>query len=201
MDKIDFIQKAPIYYALAMCYVIKNSQQSVFTAGGFDDEFDQQKAFIHKSGLFEAAIEILRVRGVVEVVTDDFAPTLYVVSSSDAKNWMEGAATEIYPTFKKFNDGAGLGWLRAALVNINEQYDRLAIQRSEFKLMDQTLWEPIPLDRDDEKLAAANTALDEAIKIIDGDNGYAVHAPGEREVVLSNLKTFRQMTSENAQFT
>lgn len=60
-------------------------------------------------------------------------------------------------------------------------------------------WEPIPLDRDDPKLQEATEKLDEAIKTIEGDNGYAANLPGEREYVLSHLKSFAQMLKTKAE--
>lgn len=87
-------------------------------------------------------------------------------------------------------------WIIAALRNVDEQYVSLGLTEEDFETAEGSEWEPIPIDRDDPKLKQATEAIGEAIKAIEGDNGYAVHARGERDYVLSNLKGFQREIGE-----
>jgi hypothetical protein len=62
--------------------------------------------------------------------------------------------------------------------------------------------EEIDMDnREDEKLIAVTSAVDKVIVAVEGDNGYAVHAPGERAYVLQSLKSFSDTLRVSAQIT
>jgi len=83
---------------------------------------------------------------------------------------------------------------------VNKQYDELDITQDDFNNnLVEAQWEPIPLDRRDERLSGATEALDAAIGAIETDNGYAVHAVAEREYVLSNLRSASKALKEQTQ--
>src|SRR5258708_1556210 len=111
---------------------------------------------------------------------------------------MDGPPREKIAPFKKFYDLDDFAWLTSAITNINEQYDSLLLSEDDFEELPKIEWEPLPLDRQNEDFPKLVAAFDEAINTIEADNGYSVHAPAERDVVVSSLKSFRQVLTENA---
>ncbi len=100
--------------------------------------------------------------------------------------------------FRKYNQLANKDWLRSAIRSVNETYDSLQVEPSDFSQDTIEIeWEPIPLDRSNEALIQATEQVQKAINSIEQDNGYAANAPGEREYVLSNLKAFQKAAEQS----
>jgi hypothetical protein len=199
MDKSDYLAKAPIYYALALAVAIDQFEQAPLTIRQMNEALSDDYQLL-RTGLIERGAAILEENGVIEILRDDFGPTLFV-GRPDLGDWMSGAATKKYPLFKRFKDiGSDVSWLLAALARVNERYVELGVRGADFDpATSEPQWEPIPLERDDAALQKAAESLDVAIAEIEGDNGYAVHAPGERDYVLTGLKAIRKVLSENVQ--
>ena len=115
--------------------------------------------------------------------------------------WFKNESVKEYTLFAKFSSiGLNKNWLLSAIRNVNNTYDILKIKNDDFNgEVAETQWEPIPLDRSNEKLEKFVSSLDTAIREIEADNGYAVHAPGEREYVLSALKTGKEAIASGSQ--
>lgn len=184
MDKRQFIKRAPEYYALGLAVVLKETEGKAQT---LEDLSKQVANVLSFEPLALAGMKILADAGVVEVIPDDFAPTTYV-ASEELADWMEeGGNSSLFVKFER--TGNSRVWLLAALRSVNDEYLKLEITRDDFDpAIEDKEWEPIPLDRSDEKLKVAITKIDEAIQVIEGDNGYAANVPGEREYVVSSLK-------------
>jgi hypothetical protein len=105
-----------------------------------------------------------------------------------------------FPLFLKYKQVGTKIWLRSALASVNEQYDHLNVKAADFgRAALEDKWEPIPLDRKDPTLKEATKAVDAVIEAVEADNGYAVHAPSEREYVLSRLKAVSETLKQKAQ--
>ncbi len=50
------------------------------------------------------------------------------------------------------------------------------------------VWEPLPIDRSNPEYSAAVDAVEQAVKVIEGDNGYAATHPDERNHIVWCLK-------------
>jgi hypothetical protein len=198
MEKIEFLQKAPIYYALAIAASLESSKGAFWTIDQLDDALSTRHKIFHHQGLVWQGAKILEDAGVIEVVPDDFGPTLYRYLDGFVPWFREDAGT-LYPVFRKYHGGGGNYWLIPALQQVNEAASNLDVTASDFASAVEAEWEPIPIDREDERLKIAADAVDQAIKEIEADNGYAVHAPAEREYVLTNLKSFRVALQERAE--
>jgi hypothetical protein len=198
MEKIEFIEKAPQYYALAVTIFLRRNEGKLLTIADFSTSSLTKTGYNHFTAdlLLRRALELLSTHGVLEIITDDFGPTLYR-SSSVLSQWAKEDALRIFPLFDKYNQIQSMDWLVAALMGVNSQFGSLDIQESDFgNKLEELQWEPIPLERTNEKLIAATTALDEAIEQIEQNNGYATTAPGEREHVLENLKAATKSLKE-----
>lgn len=53
-------------------------------------------------------------------------------------------------------------------------------------------WQPLPLDRNNEKLQNAISSLDAVVEHVKGDNGYAATVPEERSYVLERLSALSE---------
>jgi len=208
MDKPEFCEKAPFYYALAIARLLiededirsKDDMTISYIEEG-DGPASDGYCYILNDVLFAEAIELLRNWGVVAVIEDDFSPQFYR-RTRNFPRWWENDAPKDIPLFGKFHQlgRGGPRWLKSALVGVNDLYAKLGVKAEDFTAARQgTQWEPIPLERSDEKLRKASEALDEAVEKIEADNGYAVAAPGEREYVLTNLKHVAKILKEQSQ--
>ncbi|MGJ5024667.1 hypothetical protein [Bradyrhizobium oligotrophicum] len=202
MDKNSFIEKAPPYYALglALALLSQDSDQTV-TLSTLEHATGHPEALFRYHGLVRAGMRILVQAGVAEIIAEDFGPRLYRRTGDLTAEWIyEGGGQQI-PLFRRYAQIRNLGWLNQAIVDVNENFKSLGVSSSDFDAPAVSLWQPLPLDRTDEALVAATERVDEAIRSIEGDNGYAAHAPGERDYVVQSLKTFSATLKENAQIT
>lgn len=198
MDKSTFIERAPEYYALALAYSLREAAtRTPQTIGDMLDHFANYASRLESPVLVEHGMKILVDAHVVEEITDDFGPSVYVARSNLA-DWMK--YQNEYPVFKKFAAIQSESWLVQAIRSVNEQYHLLDIKSSDFSDVSRDqFWEPIPLDRSDPKLEEVARVIDQAIVSIEADNGYAVTFPGERDYALSALKTVSTLIRQESQ--
>lgn len=196
MDKIEFIEKAPLYYAAGIAFALLHAGDDVFTRDAIDNRLDPEIANFKRDPLWNRAVSILRSHNVLSIIADDFGPVLYA-PRPELDAWIGEAAPKLYPLFSKVRT-AGTSWLKEAIQNVNATYARLNLKEADFAAVEESEWEPIPVDRNDPSLQTVRKAVDDAIQQIEADNGYAVNAPGERDYVVSNLKVFRVALREQA---
>jgi hypothetical protein len=195
VDKNEFVRKAPEYYALGIAIALsKNSRAR--TIGAIESAFSSSDYFFfQKTDLVDEAFKILARYGVVSIVADDFGPTMFRAEDR-LSDWTKSETNPI-TLFGKFKELGDVAWLRSAIRKVNDTYDELQIEPADF---DQDAldapWEPIPIERSDQVLAEAMERVQDAIKSIEQDNGYAANAPGERQYVLANLKAFQNTIAE-----
>ncbi|MET4423206.1 hypothetical protein [Bradyrhizobium sp. RT3a] len=203
MDKPSFLDHAPSFYSVAVaCTLLEGKQRELWTILQIKEGAPPAlHAILVHDALVEAALRVLVAAGVVAVARMPFGPPVYRRLPSLNTDWLyseAGREMSVYATFAQLKN---YQWLRAALADVNEQYHSLSIQPADFEEAAPSLWEPLPLDRRDEKLAEAVEAVDDAITKIEADNGYAANVPGERDYVVQSLKTFRSALKESVQIT
>jgi hypothetical protein len=198
MDKSEFVDKAPQYYALGIVVALaQNNNKSGKTLADLDAIIESSSyKYFQKQPIVDHALGILVNAGAVEIIEDDFGPEIIKATGSLQKWWKE---TEL-PAFRKFAEVVSWDWLKTAIKSVNDTYDRLKVTNDDFSIaVVDSQWEPIPLDRKDEKLQKATAELDKAIKAIESDNGYAASVPGERNYVVSRLKEMSAALKEKAE--
>jgi hypothetical protein len=204
LDKLEYIEKAPEYYALGIVLGLLNFELTGTRAGtirhldvAFNPSASGKNFFMHEP-LTKEAVNLLARLGCVEIIQDDFGPTAYGPSAR-LRKWFDHDPHDDLPLFKKYRGFHDVDWLAQALDGVNQTYFDLGVSDADFaRELTETQWEPIPLDRGDEALISARGALDEAIRQIEQDNGYAVTVPGEREYVLDNLKRASTILKEQS---
>ncbi len=201
MDKGNFIDMAPEYYAVAIASYFKSnwaypaSKQDILSYYTTTDDMDTDSyCYLHHSVLFEKGIEIVRERGLITVIPDVFGPPIYVRTEKFDERLNELKNKEgVFYKYGLFDNGER--WVRSALQKLNDTYLDLDIQKSDFEKPDQE-WEPLPIDRDDPNVQKVIESLDETIEQVRADNGYAATVPGERDYVLESLSSVRKILKE-----
>lgn len=190
MQKLEFIEKAPGYYAVAIARVIRWSPSRLLS----QEEIAASGSFSVREQLWWLAIEILAKNKLIEVVTDDFGPTLYRPKDGISE-WLSGPAPIDYPWLTKVTN-ANDEWLQAALHNIFNQYALLRLDDEDFEVAAEFGWNPIPVEPSNPNTQTVAAAVQETLTSIQADNGYAVHAADERDSVVAHLKRFHKQITE-----
>lgn len=154
----------------------------------WDEETDVNFEYNHLQNdvLFEQGITWLVNQGMIEELPDIFGPTVYRPSDGLNEGWYTNSEDRGSPFYKYNALPFPNGWLKPALKRLNEAFTELGVTEDDFNNPDAE-WEPLPLDRKDESLQNAIAALDDAIREIRADNGYAANFPEERNFVVDAL--------------
>jgi hypothetical protein len=192
MDKAEFIEKAPGYYALAIAVALKTSGSAVtrgtieslymLDGGNFPDT-----CLVGNDDLWKRAVALLIDRNMIGIFHDTFGPPIYHQTADTEAAW--GALREDPKLpFKNYQIlGDHHDWLLGALTNVQHAYDSLEISSSDFDTSDRE-WEPIPLETTNKSLQIAIASLDKTITEVEQSNGYASEHSEERNFVLDNLR-------------
>lgn len=206
MDKSKYIEFATMYYAVAIRGYYENvAYDSVATLSSFKQAYSFQdesgspelETFIGNDVLLDNAIEWMLDHDLIGIVGDEFAPPLYLQTARADGKWeeLEKAQNNPYYRYRLTPHKERQSWLSAALSKVNSEYHRLGMTADDFKKPDSE-WEPLPLDRSDERLTTAIKAIDETIEAVRSDNGYSATQPQEKTYVLEGLsalsKTLKQ---------
>jgi hypothetical protein len=118
---------------------------------------------------YRCGIQNLGRYGVVSLIHDDFGPTIFR-PEEHLSDWVVSNTNPI-PLFRKYNQLANIDWLRRAIRSVNETYDSLSIEPTDFAQDNVEIqWEPIPLDRSNGVLAEATEEVQKAINLIEQHN-------------------------------
>ena len=198
MERSRFIESAPSYYALAIAAYFRSEHEtaaedlvrSFYALPGQLRQFEgeEPESYLSNEILFQKAIEILIERGFLTEIADDFGPTIYQKAEKFDDAWEKAEQDNSLPFAKYKLLRRGTNWLHSALSNINLQYAELRLSESDFESPSHE-WEPLPLDRTDANLQAVTSQLDETIRQVQADNGYAATSPGERDMVVDSLSS------------
>jgi hypothetical protein len=177
MDKDTFIRHAPAYYALAIAVsMLANDSREVFTRSQPETSLGERykvRISLEHPVLVAEGLRILEETGVAETISEAFGPALYRRRPELTEEWLFRGDHQI-PIFRTYRQLQNATWLSDALADVNRRYVELSISPLDFDEPLPSLWEPLPLDRTDEKLLEATAKVDEALQKIAGDNGYAV---------------------------
>jgi hypothetical protein len=191
MDKNEFLEHAPKYYALAIAVQISAlgstvSRNAIRQALTFPDDSEEDGLFclVDNHFLWERAIEWLNARGMIDVVKGPFGPELYTRSSQFSDQFSVLQHSEI--AFAHYSIASDVNWLHSALYEVSNFYHSLGMKPEDF---DSTAdeWAPIQLDASDGAVEIVTDKLVLAVEEIRKDNGYAATFPDEREFVLDGL--------------
>jgi hypothetical protein len=195
MDKAEFIQLAPQYYALAIALAFENkgdslTRQSIMNEYMVQDEGDDPYCLMDDFTIWNQAIAWLVDREMIFAFTDPFGPPVYNKGDIFDSQWNDLCRSE-RPFENARRSGNPRIWTHEALSAVYREYIRLGIRPSDFDDPERE-WQPIPLDRNDEVLQTAIVSLDKTIKEIEQSNGYASEYAEERNFVLDNLRMLSQ---------
>jgi hypothetical protein len=214
MEKHEFIKLAPMYYALAIALKMSALDDDEYiTTDVFINDYSETgfRDLLHTIPLLDRGIALVVEHKLVDIVYDRFAPALLKKGSKFDEQLLVLIADESSPFFRYSLARKGAReWLEIGLTSVNQRYEELQIQQQDFDSSNQEMetippktpdheWEPIPLDRSNEKLQAAIGALDETVEQVRSDNGYAATHPEERKYVLTTLQTAAKSLKEDTQ--
>lgn len=206
MDKSKFVKLAPIYYAIAIRAYFEGqhsenvaSRATLKKAYAYDDESGSPESNTHLDNdvILDCAIRWMIDENLINAIEDDFGPSLYLETEEANGKWEDIEKQQNGPYFRYQltpNSERRL-WLTMALGKINSQYSRLDLSIDDFD-EDDTEWEPLALNRSDERLVRAIEAIDETIEAVRKDNGYGATQPEERKYVLEGLNAFTKTLKE-----
>jgi hypothetical protein len=208
IDKARFIEIAPMYYALAICSLLKSDVNSVskfvvfeeFSHVPEDSLNDEEENYLQQSVLFNEAEKWLVKKHLVDVVEDDFGPTFYRKTLNYTDKWIEllTAPNSIFAKYATAADGDD--WLTSALERVNVAFEKLEITEADFADENKDAeWEPLPLHREEPELQTAIEAIDDTINLVRGDNGYAASVPEERKYILTVLSEASRRLHQEAE--
>jgi hypothetical protein len=203
LEKNEFVDLAPQYYALAIVEATTDGQavtlesvRATFT-GGEEENFEE---YLQHSELLKRGLILAEQLGLVNITRDHFGPDLIQESNDRWSRWEEVTKDPSSPFFRYHLAGrsGGPGWLRRALTSINQTYYSLDMKSDDFDRRSDG-WEPIPLDRDDKELQAAIAAIDATVEGLRVENGYGVEHAEEKAFVSDKLKTVVLRLREDTQ--
>jgi hypothetical protein len=164
VNKADFIEKAPMYYAAMLAWALQK-HRSISSGGLTIEEINSivdttYLSELRHRPLIQQALTFLEAEGAVNIHTDDFGPQL-IYYTTNFPQWWEQLGPRSYPLIRLIKGAKDpRAWLITALAKVNDQYDQLNIKAADFTRVDKDIeWEPLPLDRNDETLIAATKAL------------------------------------------
>lgn len=181
IDRSRLIALAPKYYTCALCVFFfreNNDAASYNTLKNISG--------VSHGPTFSESLNYLEKNGLITKILDDFGPPIYLRSDKFSEIWQEMREEQGTPYYKWDIDPQGNSWLSAALIEVNKALEEQNITEEDFSSPDLE-WQPIPIDRPDQKLDSAIEAIDQAITEIKQDNGYSANVPGERDLVIDNL--------------
>lgn len=194
MDREKFEKLAPIYYAIAIAATLRAQSGStidinrvVSRYGMYQYQGEVSVRFLSKKPIIDAAFNYCVEKQFIEKLEDDFGPTIFIKGRNFDDAWA-GAIDDVDSVFHKYSRAGGDDWLKEALMNVNDTFDRLGLkQNDEGENDSEDEWTPLPLERSDPKLKTAIKQLEKIIENVRTDNGYAATHPHERAFVLDGL--------------
>ncbi|MBV9572073.1 MAG: hypothetical protein JO056_12610 [Alphaproteobacteria bacterium] len=199
MDRQDFIELAPIYYAGAI-YAFVKSREGLISESDILQHYStvtlkrgtnsrETYYYLSKPEIFRTALVWLRKKKLVKIIEDPFVDPMILRDGNSQQrlaNIIKDDDTNPLVRFVEVDWNED--WIKRALRKINDKYVDLHFDTKDFDLPNAE-WEPLPLDRSDPRLSEIIHGVDEIIETVRGDNGYAATLPEERSYVLTTLST------------
>lgn len=194
MDKAEFVQRAPIYYALAISVALLKTRAPV-------PEFKIRSRFPHidvsspeEDGtlldrwvIWDRAMAWLMARDMVRVKKDPFGPPMLSQGPEFETQWNDLCQDEETPfsTFAAADQSDD--WLVPALHSVENHFVNMGMTAEDFDNPDAE-WTPIKIDLDDPATEKAIASLEQIIEEVRSDNGYSATYPHERDHILEGLQ-------------
>jgi hypothetical protein len=200
MDKAEFIERAPIYYAIAIVQFL--AEQNAVEARSLEilDRYNRYEGTDERPSLpfppfFNRAVTWLVRERVLEVLNDDFAPQVLIRSDSfEAElDRISDDSTSPFNTYRRVRET--LPWLFGALDRLETTRLALGVDEDDLEIDE---WAPLELDRSESELMAVIESVDDVVEKVRGVNGYADNMPQERAFTLESLTAFSQTLKESA---
>lgn len=123
----------------------------------------------------------------INVFYDEFGPDCFFVTLEGNLDEIRNANYPDTPVSKAAHFGAA--WLIIALQNIRDGSNFSNNQDNEItQRLNHDNWQPLPIDREDPLFKVGLKAVEEALKTIEADNGYAATEPEERNAIIASAK-------------
>lgn len=194
MDKKEYTERAPGYYALAIAAVLEKSpgpmtEYKIRAHYPREDDGDPEPgSLLDRTLLWQRAIVWLEARDMISVKYDRFGPPIYFKGAEFSEKFDELTVDEDLP-FSPYNAaGRTDDWLVPALYGVDNAYENLGIKPEDFDNPDAE-WAPLEIERDDPEVEKAIKSLQAVIEEVRADNGYAAQLPQERDFVLDGLQS------------
>jgi hypothetical protein len=139
MDKAEFIEEAPVYYALAIAasmarsshFVSKNTIAKEFFITLDDNDPESSVNLLSDATLWNRAVVWLQSRDMLAVKTHTFGPPIYGRGEGYSEAWSALTQTDgIFKTYDDLRDGDN--WLFEALRAIHTTREALSITEEDF---------------------------------------------------------------------
>lgn len=190
MEKSEYIERAPVYYALAIACSLRrmNTPLSEYKIKQRYPETDETTgelvSLLDRGILWDRAVAWLAVRDMVKIKTDPFGPPIFSKGIAFEEQWELLIQNDDLP-FSNFAED-GDDWLNSALHSVENHYSNLDIKPEDFENPD-SVWEPIQIEGSDPTVEKAIYSLEQIVEEVRSDNGYAASYPHERDYVLEGL--------------
>lgn len=203
VDKAAFIEKAPVYYALAIVHTLhrkggdgttRTAVLEMFTTT--DDTSQEDYCHILNKNLFELAINWLVTQGLVDVIPSDFGSPFIEPTKEYQKRMSDLRAVRSSPFWHYTRNQDSMRWLLDALADIERAEASLLLNAADYGIKDRE-WEPLALDREEPDQKEVTTSIDRVTDLVEQANEYAVAEPTERQYVLDNLRQFGRTLKES----
>lgn len=193
MDKAEFVEKAPPYYALAIAVVLRrqdNPRTEHQLKSEYPDHSDgapEPESLLDRWVLWDGAVAWLLARNMIKIRHDPFGPPIFSKGPQFEENWEVLENHDSFP-FSSYAAAAHSGeWLMSALYAVNNTYANLEMEPGDFENPDAQ-WEPVKIDLTEPTVKEAISSLERIIEDVRSDNGYSATLPQERDFVLEGLQ-------------
>jgi hypothetical protein len=193
MDKAEYVERAPAYYALAIAAVLEKSPGPMTeykTRGHYprdDDGSPEPGSLLDRTLVWQRAISWLEARDMISVKYDRFGPPIYFKGAEHSEKFDELTVDEDLPFAAYHAAGRTDDWLVPALYGVDNAYENLGIKAEDFDNPDAE-WTPLEIERSDPTVEKAIKSLQSVIEEVRADNGYAATLPQERDFMLEGLQ-------------
>jgi hypothetical protein len=195
MDKAEFVEKAPLYYALAISVALERStgplpefkMRAMFPNMDDAQHPDDQGNLLGRWMIWERAVSWLLARHMIKIRSDPFGPPIYSQSDDFRGQWDRLLRDENLPFSTYHAAGQSDDWLIPALHSLENHFVNMDMRAEDFDNPDAE-WAPIEIDAEDPTAKKAISSLQDIIAEVRSDNGYSASHPQERDYVLEGLQ-------------
>lgn len=181
------------YYVAGILFLLKDMSSEFISvekleswgvekSSAFGDSY--RVKYFESPGLFKEALKSLDKTGAIKLIDDPYGPTIIKILKERYLYEFEEFEPELVLSKTA---SFGESWISTALLNLNaSSIDEYNIEVEDVN--ENIDWQPLPIDREDPVYHEALKAVEDAMRVIESDNGYAVTAPEERDAIITSLK-------------